>query len=84
MTDLSIEGGALYVRPFIFGSGARLGLGPSPEFKFIVMVNPVGAYYKNALVGVRGIVITDYDRCAPRGVGAVKAGGMLSCFLSWR
>ncbi len=39
------------------------------------MVNPVGAYYKDGMVGVAGLVIDDHDRCAPLGVGNVKAGG---------
>jgi hypothetical protein len=70
-----LPGASLYVRPFVFGSGARLGLGPSPEHKFIVSVTPVGAYYKGALSGIKGIVIDEFDRCAPRGTGHVKAGG---------
>ena len=47
-------GGSLYIRPFLFGSGAKLGLGPSPEYTFGVMVNPVGAYYKGGLTGDEG------------------------------
>ena len=39
------SGGALYMRPFIFGSGPKLGLGPSNEYTFIVFCNPTGSYY---------------------------------------
>eukprot|EP00933_Yihiella_yeosuensis_P043856 TRINITY_DN3884_c0_g1_i4.p1 TRINITY_DN3884_c0_g1~~TRINITY_DN3884_c0_g1_i4.p1 ORF type:complete len:421 (-),score=63.37 TRINITY_DN3884_c0_g1_i4:111-1373(-) len=71
-------GGALYVRPFVFGSGPRLGLGPSPEYTFIVFANPVGSYYKQgdgALQAVHGMVNDEYDRAAPLGCGDVKAAG---------
>lgn len=68
--------GSLYIRPYIFGSGPKLGLGPSPEYTFIVMVNPVGNYYsKDGLQSVDALVIDDYDRAAPLGVGSIKAGG---------
>merc|ERR1711871_285990 len=68
-------GGSLYIRPFLFGSGAKLGLGPSPEYTFGVMVNPVGAYYKGGLTGVDAMVVEEHDRAAPKGIGHVKAGG---------
>ncbi|OLP79816.1 Branched-chain-amino-acid aminotransferase [Symbiodinium microadriaticum] len=70
--------GALYVRPFIFGSGPRLGLGPSPEYTFVVFVNPVGSYYKNeegAMQALDGLVNDSYDRAAPLGCGDCKAAG---------
>ena len=70
------SGGALYIRPILFGSGARIGLQPSDEYTFIAMVIPVGDYYKGGLSSpVKGILITDYDRAAPRGVGAAKVAG---------
>eukprot|EP00747_Dinoflagellata_sp_TGD_P167540 gnl/TRDRNA2_/TRDRNA2_192125_c0_seq1.p1 gnl/TRDRNA2_/TRDRNA2_192125_c0~~gnl/TRDRNA2_/TRDRNA2_192125_c0_seq1.p1 ORF type:complete len:381 (+),score=59.14 gnl/TRDRNA2_/TRDRNA2_192125_c0_seq1:87-1229(+) len=68
--------GAMYIRPFIFGSGPQLGLGPSPEYTFVVMVNPVGSYYKTAkLTAIPCKVMDSHDRAAPRGVGHVKAAG---------
>jgi branched-chain amino acid aminotransferase len=70
------SGGALYIRPILFGSGPRIGLSPSDEYTFVVMVIPVGDYYKGGLANpVRGILITDFDRAAPRGVGAAKVAG---------
>lgn len=38
--------GALYIRPVLFGSGPRIGLQPSDEYIFIVLVIPVADYYK--------------------------------------
>lgn len=67
--------GALYLRPLLFGSGPRIGLQPADEYTFIIMVIPVGDYYKGGLKPVDGVFITDYDRAAPRGVGNVKVAG---------
>jgi len=68
--------GALYVRPFMFGSGPQLGLGPSSEYTFVVVVAPVGSYYKTGkLSPIPCMVIDKFDRAAPQGVGHVKAAG---------
>ncbi len=42
--------GALYLRPLLFGTGARIGLQPSDEYTLLVMAIPVGNYYKVRLV----------------------------------
>ncbi|KAJ1455178.1 branched-chain amino acid aminotransferase [Pelagophyceae sp. CCMP2097] len=69
-------GGSLYVRPLLVGSGARIGLQPADEYTFIVLVVPVGAYYKGSgPTPVSAVVIDDYDRAAPKGVGSVKVAG---------
>jgi len=68
--------GALYLRPFIFGSGARLGLGPSPEYTLVVFANPVGSYYKAGTMQALDCLVNDeYDRAAPLGCGDCKAAG---------
>lgn len=68
--------GAMYARPVLFGSGPQLGLGPSPEYTFCVVVTPVGSYYKTAgLTPIPCKVIEEYDRAAPAGVGAIKCAG---------
>ncbi len=38
--------GALYLRPLLFGSGARRGVGPSDEYTLLVMAVPVRNCYK--------------------------------------
>eukprot|EP00930_Biecheleria_cincta_P076058 TRINITY_DN63261_c0_g1_i1.p1 TRINITY_DN63261_c0_g1~~TRINITY_DN63261_c0_g1_i1.p1 ORF type:complete len:382 (+),score=69.38 TRINITY_DN63261_c0_g1_i1:75-1220(+) len=68
--------GAMYIRPFIFGSGPQMGLGPSSEYTFIVVVAPVGSYYKTkGLTPIPCMVMDDFDRAAPMGVGQVKCAG---------
>merc|ERR1719188_1463254 len=68
--------GAMYVRPFMIGSGPQLGLGPSNEFTFVIVVAPVGSYYKTAgLTPIPCTIMDEFDRAAPRGVGAIKCAG---------
>ncbi|KAJ0242305.1 hypothetical protein HA466_0207870 [Hirschfeldia incana] len=33
---------ALYLRPLLIGSGASLGVTPSPEYMFLIYASPVG------------------------------------------
>lgn len=70
------SGGALYIRPLLFGSGPRIGLQPAAEYTFLILVIPVGDYYKGGLAKpVDGLLIENYDRAAPRGVGSAKVAG---------
>lgn len=50
----------------------RIGLNPSDEYTLLIMCIPVGDYYKGGLSPVAALVIDDYDRAAPKGVGNVK------------
>ena len=75
-------GGAMYVRPLLIGSGPRIGVRPADEYTFIVLVVPVGPYYKGGLKPVSAIVLEDYDRAAPQGVGHVKVAGNYAASLA--
>jgi len=68
-------GASFYVRPLLIGSSPIIGVHESHEYIFIVLGLPVGPYYKNGMVPVRGLVQEQYDRAAPNGVGHVKAAG---------
>ncbi len=68
-------GASLYVRPLVFGSGAQVGVKPADEYTFIVLVTPVGPYFKTGFKPVHLVVEDEYDRAAPCGVGDVKVGG---------
>lgn len=67
------SGATLYIRPYMFGSDAVIGVKPANEYQFRVFCTPVGPYFKG---GAKPIVIrvSDYDRAAPRGTGHIKAG----------
>ena len=70
------SGGALYIRPLLYGAGPRIGLQPSDAYDFLVLATPVGDYYKGGLgKPVKACVVEEYDRAAPRGVGSVKLAG---------
>ena len=66
-------GAALYLRPYMFGSGIVIGVKPATEFQFRIFATPVGAYFKGGTTGV-ALRVPDYDRAAPKGTGHVKAG----------
>ncbi|KAJ0009857.1 hypothetical protein Pint_34232 [Pistacia integerrima] len=38
--------GSLYVRPLLMGSGSVLGIGPAPEYTFLIFASPIGNFYK--------------------------------------
>ena len=67
------SGATLYIRPYMFGSNALIGVKPADEYQFRILVTPVGPYFKG---GVKPIVvrISDLDRAAPHGTGDIKAG----------
>ena len=69
------SGGSLYIRPLYIGTGPMIGVAPTDEYEFIIMVMPVGKYYKEGLKGVPTLVIEDYDRAAPKGMGQYKCSG---------
>lgn len=68
-------GASLYVRPLLIGTSPHVGLHPSEEYAFFVLVTPVGPYYKNGFYPIKAVIQQDYDRAAPRGVGNVKVAG---------
>jgi len=67
-------GAALYIRPYLIGHGANLGLKPAPEYLFSIFVCPVGPYFKGGFNPIT-LTTTEYDRAAPMGTGAYKVGG---------
>ena len=75
-------GATLYIRPFVIGTGARVGLGPAEEYLFLIFVTPVGPYYKGGFKPVRALVLEDFDRAAPQGVGNCKVGGNYAAGLT--
>ena len=67
------SGATLYVRPYMFGSNAVIGVKPADEYQFRVFTTPVGPYFKGGAKPIT-IRVCDYDRAAPHGTGHVKAG----------
>ncbi len=71
----SVDGGSLYIRPFMFASEAFLGVRPAHEYLYLVIMSPVGGYFKGGAPAVSIWVSQDYTRAAPGGTGAAKCGG---------
>lgn len=67
------SGATLYIRPYMFGSSAVIGVAPAEEYQFRILTTPVGPYFKGGAKPVR-IKISDFDRAAPHGTGHIKAG----------
>ena len=67
------SGATLYLRPYMFGTNAVIGVKPADEYQFRVFATPVGPYFKG---GVKPLTIrvSDFDRAAPHGTGHIKAG----------
>ncbi len=72
---------SLYIRPFMIGLDAALGVHSSKHVQFIVVVCPVGAYYPEGLNPVK-IYIEDEDvRAVKGGTGMAKTGGNYAASL---
>ncbi|MFN4112880.1 MAG: branched-chain amino acid aminotransferase [Sphingomonadaceae bacterium] len=76
----TVEGGALYLRPFMIATEAFLGVRPAKQYKFMVIASPAGNYFKSGAKAV-SIWISDYTRAAPGGTGAAKCGGNYAASL---
>jgi branched-chain amino acid aminotransferase len=77
-----IDGGSLYLRPFMFASETFLGVRPSKEYLYIVIASSAGAYFSGS--GNEGIslwVSENFTRAAPGGTGAAKCGGNYAASL---
>lgn len=66
------QGEALYIRPFILGSDPVLGVKPSSNFKLIILLSPVGAYYPEGFKPVKILVQDEYVRAVRKGLGECK------------
>ena len=65
--------GFLYIRPVLFGASSQLALMPPEEVVFAVFVHPTRPYHGASALDA--MVLEDFDRAAPRGMGTYKVGG---------
>jgi branched-chain amino acid aminotransferase len=75
------SGAALYIRPFLFGTGAQVGVKPANEYMFILFVTPVGPYFKGGFQTTPFVIMREFDRSAPLGMGKYKVGGNYAASL---
>lgn len=76
------SGASLYIRPLEIGMSARVGVAPSDEYLFMILVTPVGPYFKEGFKPTKICIMREYDRVAPRGTGRWKVGGNYAASLS--
>lgn len=69
------EGTSLYIRPYVIATQAFLGVAPSTQYKFIIILSPVGSYYKEGINPVKIAVENKYVRAVLGGTGEAKTAG---------
>ncbi len=75
------SGASLYIRPLEIGTSAQVGVKPSKEYAFIVLVTPVGPYFKEGFKPTNICIMRQFDRVAPKGTGRWKVGGNYAASL---
>jgi branched-chain amino acid aminotransferase len=76
-----VDGGSIYLRPFMIASEVFLGVKPSAEYLFMVIASAAGAYFKSGAPAISIWVSEQYTRAAPGGTGAAKCGGNYAASL---
>jgi branched-chain amino acid aminotransferase len=76
-----VDGGSIYLRPFMIASEVFLGVKPSAEYLFMVIASAAGNYFKSGAPAISIWVSEHYTRAAPGGTGAAKCGGNYAASL---
>ncbi|MCP9767205.1 branched-chain amino acid aminotransferase [Lacihabitans sp. LS3-19] len=72
------EDNSLYLRPFMFATDVYLGVRPSLNYRFMIIMSPAGKYYATP---PKVKVETEFIRAAPGGVGYAKCAGNYAASL---
>ena len=75
------SGASLYIRPLEIGMSAQVGVKPAKEYLFLVLVTPVGPYFKEGFKPTNICIMREFDRVAPKGTGRWKVGGNYAASL---
>ncbi len=75
------SGASLYIRPLEIGMTPKVGVSPASESCFIILVTPVGPYFKSGFKPTNICLMREFDRVAPRGTGRWKVGGNYAASL---
>ncbi len=71
----TLENTSLYIRPFMFAYQPKLGVHAADHYKFMIILSPVGSYYKEGLKPVKIYVEDELVRAVKGGTGFAKCGG---------
>ncbi|WP_414045511.1 branched-chain amino acid aminotransferase [Macrococcus equi] len=73
---------SLYIRPVVFATEPFLGVRPANQYKFLIILSPVGAYYGDGqLLPTKIYVEDEYVRAVRGGVGFAKVAGNYAASL---
>lgn len=73
---------SLYIRPYMFATQDVLGVKPSRDYTFCIMLSPSGAYYKGGFSKPLRLLITEnFHRAVSGGTGTAKCGGNYAASL---
>lgn len=75
------RGESLYIRPFMYGMEPALGVRPSKDYRLVIMLSPVGAYYPEGFKPVKILVQDDYVRAVRKGLGECKTAANYAASL---
>lgn len=75
------DGCSLYIRPALIGTEGFLGVRPSREYLFFILLSPASTYYSAESQTVKIWVEESAVRAAPGGLGATKAGANYAASL---
>jgi branched-chain amino acid aminotransferase len=74
-------GHSLYIRPFMIATEACFGVRASDQYKFMILLSPVGPYYPEGFKPVPIMVVDKYVRAVRRGTGEAKVAGNYAASL---
>lgn len=75
------KGTSLYIRPFAYATDMSLGVHVAHNYEFMIILSPVGAYYKEGFNPVTLITAVEHARSVEGGMGAVKTAGNYAASL---
>lgn len=76
-----LPGTSLYIRPTMISTESFLGVKPSDEYLFYIILSPVGPYFKDGFKPVSIFVEEEMVRASIGGVGDTKTGGNYAASL---
>ncbi len=76
-----VLGSSLYIRPTMIATESKLGVRPSSEYLYYIILSPVGPYFEAGFSPVKIYVSDKYVRAAKGGTGSAKASGNYAASL---
>ncbi|MFW9908072.1 MAG: branched-chain amino acid aminotransferase [Candidatus Thorarchaeota archaeon] len=75
------NGTSLYIRPTMIATETKLGVKPSSEYLFYIILSPVGPYFREGFSPIGIYVADEHVRAANGGTGSAKTMGNYAASL---